>query len=411
MSMPSATPPSAVESRILDLIDRDEIVRLTTDLVAAPGTNPPGGEAATAAVLAAAALAAGLAVEVTEVEPDRPNVTVRLDGADGKGLLLLGHTDVVPIGEGWTGQPFGGLQRGGRLHGRGTADMKGGLAAAIAAMSALRRAGVPLSGPVELAAVIDEEETGKGVRHYLAQADRSGFLGCIVTEPTDLQTVVAARGDCYLEIEIIGRAAHSGSPAEGSNAIYGAAAVIGEIQRRHQDAAIAAHPLVGPATWSVGLVRGGTGVSVVPAGCTLVVDRRLLPGESPDEVLAAFRRQIAGLGLDRQGLTLTVSMTMQMPGFETDPAHPFVTVTDAALAAVGGPGLPLGGWPAACDGGQVAAGTGIPVLVLGPGSVAGQAHRPDESVSIDDLLVAARAYALAALRLLGDREHPPIAES
>ncbi len=388
---------------MLDLISADELVELTRTLVAAPGENPPGGEAATAKVLAAAAEERGLTVELVDVETDRPNVSVTLPGADGPGLLLLGHTDVVPVGEEWTVPPLGGVVRDGRVFGRGSTDMKGGLAACVVAMSALRRAGADLAGPVMLSAVVDEEETGKGIRHFLAQRAASGatpHLGCLVAEPTDLQTIVAARGDAYLEVFVTGRAAHSGNPSDGANAVYGAAEVISELERWHHELAEQAHPLVGSPTWSVGLVQGGTGVSTVPATCSVVVDRRLLPAEEPATVLAETQARVDRLDLPARGLGAEVRMTMDMPGFETPGDHPFVDAVDAALTDAGGPALPLGGWTAACDGGYVARDEGVPVVVLGPGSVQTQAHRADESVGVDELVTAARTYALAALRLL-----------
>jgi acetylornithine deacetylase len=118
-------------------------------------------------------------------------------------------------------------------------------------------------------------------------------------------------------------------------------------------------------------------------------------------VLQDLRLRIEGLGLERQGLRVDVSMSMDMPGFETPPDHPVVVCADAALRDVGGPGRPLGGWTAACDGGFVARDLDVPTLVLGPGSVNDQAHRADESVGVAELVTAARAYALTALRLLG----------
>ncbi|WP_109473274.1 M20 family metallopeptidase [Ornithinimicrobium cavernae] len=450
---------SASEAAVLDLIDREELVALTQALVRAPGHNPPGEEAATASVLADACRTRGLDVVVSEVAPDRPNVRAILPGGPGPGLLLLGHTDVVPPGEGWSADPYEGGHRDGRIVGRGTADMKGGLAACVVALDALRRSGVSLSGPVELAALVDEEETGLGIRHYMARRsatgtrgadlggaavgrasasaavggpetratiDRDGtgaaagsagtntatgsggalsqapeFLGCVVAEPTDLQTIVAARGDAYVEVTVQGVAAHSGRPDDGRNAIYGAARIIEELRRWHGELAVAAHPLVGPPTWSVGLVSGGQGTSTVPAHAHLSADRRLLPGEDAAQVLRAVRERLDGLTLGRDGLTVEVTMPMSMPGFETPAEHPFVVATDRALQECGGPGLDLAGWTAACDGGFVARDAGIPTLVLGPGSVNEQAHRPDESVSVEDLFVAARTYALLALRLLG----------
>ncbi|QDO89324.1 M20 family metallopeptidase [Ornithinimicrobium ciconiae] len=402
---PSLTPD---EARVLELIDQDDLVALTKELVRAPGHNPPGEEAATAQVLLEACRSRGLRIEVTEVAPGRPNISAQLPGGAGPGLLLLGHTDVVPPGEGWSASPWEAGLREGRLYGRGTADMKGGLAACVIALDALRRAGVELSGPVELAALVDEEETGLGIRHYMAQLDagpRPPFLGCVVAEPTDLQTIIAARGDCYVEITVHGLAAHSGRPDDGRNAIYGAARIVEDLRRWHDELKEHAHPLVGPPTWSVGLLSGGQGTSTVPAQALISADRRLLPGEDAEQVLADVRTRIGSLGLADDGLTVEMSMPMSMPGFETAAAHQFVTVTEQALQESGGPDLGLAGWTAACDGGFIARDGGVPTLVLGPGSVNDQAHRPDESVAVDDLVVAARVYALTALRLLGESPH------
>lgn len=392
---------SASEQAVLDRIDENSLVELTTSLVQARGQNPPGEEAATVEILRAAAVGLGLDVVETAVEPGRNNVRITLEGGTGPGLLLLGHTDVVPVGEGWTKDPFGGVVDDGRIYGRGAADMKGGLAASLAALAALR--GVGLSGPVELAALVDEEETGKGIRAYVEAQTESvqrPFLGCVTAEPTDLQTVIGARGASYLRVEIHGNACHAGNPDDGANAIYGAAAVVAEIERLHAELAKRPHPLLGPATWSVGQIDGGTSGAIVPAECVVIADRRLLPGESTDVVLDGLRERLAGLRLADRGLTVDVEMPMEMPAFQTPADSELARATAAALADAGGPGLPLGGWTAACDGGFVARDLGVPVVVLGPGSVTGQAHRADESVAIEELLVAARAYALTALRLL-----------
>jgi acetylornithine deacetylase/succinyl-diaminopimelate desuccinylase family protein len=385
------------ERELLARIDPASVAELTTALVRARGQNPPGEEAATVAVLAEECAARGLDVTTSSVEPGRDNLVATVPGGAGPGLLLLGHTDVVPVGAGWTTDPYGGVLRDGRIYGRGSTDMKGGLAACVVAMAALESAGIELSGPVELAALVDEEETGKGIRSYVGARAGSSYTGCVVAEPTDLQTIIAARGDAYVEIRITGKAAHSGNPADGVNAIYGAAEVVATIERLHRDLAADPHPLAGPATWSVGRIDGGTGTSIVPERCVVSADRRLLPGESQHDVLADLRDRI---DLSGRGLAVEIRMPMGMPGFETAPDEPLVEIADRALADAGGPGLPLGGWTAACDGGFVARDLGVPVVVLGPGSVTGQAHRPDESVGVTELVVAARTYALTALRLL-----------
>ena len=386
------------ERQVLSLVEESDLVALTQELVRVPGENPPGEEAATATALTALAHDRGLQVDAEDAAPGRPNVVVTLPGGPDPGLLLLGHTDVVPVGTGWSGDPFSGELRDGRILGRGSTDMKGGLAACLVAMDAVRRAGVQPVGPVLLAALVDEEDTGLGIRHHVAQSSMPPLAGCIVAEPTDLQTVIAARGDSYLDYRVHGRAAHSGSPADGRNAIVGAAEIVADMADWHESLAADAHPLAGAATVSVGTIEGGQGTSIVAAECHLTVDRRLLPGESADDVLTEARARLEALDLGRRDLSAEVSLAMAMPGFATAEDEPLVRVVDAALGDAGGPGLPLGGWTAACDGGFIAE-TGVPVVVLGPGSVSEQAHRADESVGVDELVVAARAYALAILRL------------
>lgn len=394
---------SQFEAAALKLIVEAELVALTQEFVRQPGENPPGEEAARVDALLAACRARDLTVHTTAAADDRDNVTATTTGGNGPRLLLLGHTDVVPVGDGWTVEPFGGVVRGGRIFGRGTSDMLGGLAASVVAMSAVQRAaestGTALSGRIELAATVDEEEGGLGIRRFMAQQPPA-YLGCITAEPTDLQTIVAARGDCYLDITVHGQAAHAGRPSDGRNAIYGAARVIESLRSWNDELAERPHPLVGPATWSVGIVSGGQGTAIVPAACRIQADRRLLPGEDPDAVLAAVAARIDGLGLDRDDLRAEITMPMSMPGFETSATDGFAEAVDRALADSGGPGLPPGGWTAACDGGFVSRDFGVPTVVLGPGSVNDQAHRPDESVSIAELVTAAQTYVRVAARLL-----------
>ena len=405
----SGQAPRPCEAEILSSIDETQVVDLTAALVREASENPPGGEAACAEALARACRGHGLDVETRPVAPDRPNVVARLTGGDGQGMLFLGHLDTVPVGEGWTGPPFEIRRRGGRLVGRGVADTKGGLAAVVAALAALNRHGVELSGPAVLAAVVDEEDRSIGARqlsvelagpHCPGAVLEQGCLAAVVTEPTGLETVVAARGDCYLDVEVEGRAAHSGNPSAGANAIYGAMSVVAAVQALHASAVYRPHPLLGPATWSVGQVRGGTGTSVVPASCQLAIDRRLLPGETAAKACAQLETAIARVGLP-EGVTARVRVIMEMPGFETPADDPLVEVARAASVDAGAGDRPPAGWSAACDGGFLAQHHGIPTVVLGPGSITYDAHQADESVAVDDLVVAARIYALIALRLLG----------
>ena len=399
-----------LERRALELIDADEIRDLTVALIREGSENPPAPgtaevEAGVVRVLADACERHGLEVRTDEVAPGRPNLTARLGDPAAPGLLLLVHTDTVPAGDGWTQPPLGGTVADGRVTGRGAADMKGGIAAVVVAMSALRRAAAEAGvapPPVTLAAVADEEETGIGARAFTAAhaaATAGAYAGAIVPEPTEMRTIVACRGDCYVEVEVRGRAAHAGDPDTGANAIYGAARVIEAVRALHEDARARPHPLLGPRTWNVGLVGGGSGTAVVPDRCRVSVDRRLLPGETGADAVAEIEDVLATLRLDDMGLSARAHLGMEMPGFETPEDHAVVRTGHTAAREAGGPDLPVAGWTAACDGGFLARDLDLPVIVLGPGSVVHQAHRPNESVALDELATAARTYTLAALRL------------
>ncbi|HMS74252.1 M20 family metallopeptidase [Gordonia sp. (in: high G+C Gram-positive bacteria)] len=395
------------ERLICDDIDTGLIEGLTCALVQAPSENPGGSEAAATGVLIEAATGLGLIAETDEVAPGRPNVTVTWlpPAATGPGLMFLGHSDVVPAGPNWTGDPYRvrrAVDDAGRtlLVGRGTTDMKGGLAAVLAAMDVLRRHDVPLTGPVRLVCTVDEEEHGLGVRRFVTRPPDHTFLGCVVAEPTDLTIVRGCRGASYIDIEVTGRAAHSGRPADGRSAINAAARIIGLLSDDQDRLAADPDDLLGFGTWNVGTVHGGQGISVVAPMCSLGVDRRLMPGESAEQIAEEVRRRITETGIDCDGIDVAVTVTMEMPGFVTDANHPLIDTARSAITAQDR-APSVGGWTAACDGGFISRDLGIPAVVLGPGNINTQAHQPDESVVVDDLLIAARVYTLMALRMLG----------
>lgn len=394
---------TAAESAVLGFIDEAAITSLTSALVEAPSENPGGTEAAAVAVLENACRALGFEVSTHEVAPRRPNLVATVRAGTSPGLMFLGHSDVVPAGPNWSADPYSVRIRDGRIYGRGATDMKGGLAAVVAAMSAVSRAtevGVELSGPVRLVCTVDEEEHGIGVRDLVGRPAAHEFLGCMVAEPTDLQVVRGCRGASYIEIEVTGRAAHSGRPADGRSAIDAAAAIVEIIRADGERLAETADDLLGHGTWNVGTITGGQGISVVAPGCSLGIDRRLMPDEDPHRIAEDLRTAVRNKGIDTDGITVDVRVTMEMPGFATDAVHPLVTTAVGAVTDAGAD-TSIGGWTAACDGGFVSRDLGVPSIVLGPGNINTDAHQPDESVAIADLVTAARAYALAAMRLLG----------
>lgn len=391
------------ERRVLQYIDEAELIQLASDLIAAPSENPGGTEAAAVDVLRIACERYGLEVSLSEAAPGRPNLVATLPGGKAGPVLFLGHSDVVPAGEGWTREPFEPVVEAGRLYGRGSTDMKGGLAAVVVAMAALNRAANRLPGPVQLVCTVDEEDLDLGIRAFIEQAGQPAghaYSACIVAEPTDLETVIGCRGDSYLELTVTGIPAHSGKPADGRNAIDAASKILELIRQDGERLAQDPDPLLGHGTWNVGRIEGGHGTAVVAGTCSVSLDRRLMPGEDPQHLAEALRKQIRAAGIDADGISVDLEVTMEMPGFRTEPDSAVVDAAVKAIADAGGGASPVGGWSAACDGGFIARHFGVDTIVLGPGGLNDQAHQRDESVDVAELTTAARAYALMCMRLL-----------
>ncbi|WP_085529026.1 M20 family metallopeptidase [Kocuria massiliensis] len=393
---------ATTEDWVLERIDADWILALADELIRARGENPGEAESATVSSLTGALTAIGARVEHDEVMPGRANVIAHLggDGTGTGGILFLGHSDVVPAGAGWTGDPFEPRHVDGRLIGRGAVDMKGGLAAVIVAMSAVHRACPEV--PMTLLVTVDEECDAAGARRYVASKPDGEYLGCVAAEPTGMEIITACRGATNLRVNISGASAHAGNPDDGASAILAAGEVLRVIETDDRALRETPDPLLGRASWNVGMISGGHGTSIVADRCELAIDRRTLPGEDPEQILssllASATKAVHSADRARSGrLSLTGAVEMVMPGFKTDPADPFVLTCRDAVRSAGGLGR-TGTWTAACEGGFMSQVHGIPTVVLGPGDVNNQAHQPDEQVEISELLMASKTYALLALR-------------
>lgn len=388
--------------RALGRIDVDQIVADACELIAGGGENPGGTEAETVRRLRAACERIGATVELQELSPDRPNLHAVIGPETGPAVLFLGHSDVVPAGEGWTTDPFAPTVVDGDLFGRGSTDMKGGLAAVLAAMAAVAEVAPELR--LELLCTVDEEDRSQGVQAWLATNPPRDYLACIVAEPTDLEIVVGCRGATNLNIEVVGASAHAGRPEDGASSIYAASLIVDLVRSLHDDARSGERdPLLGTPTWNVGTLTGGSGTSMVPRVTQLTLDRRTMPGEEPEEILAdllkAAHREISASGIaNAERIEVSGSVDMVMPGFRAAEDAAVVRIAAASLTELAGTAR-ITGWTAACEGGFIARHHGVPTIILGPGDITSQAHQPDERVSVNHLLIAARAYTLIALRL------------
>lgn len=397
-----------LEQRALALIDRDALVADLCDLIRGAGENSGDDtEEATVDALRDMLERAGAHVETREVHPGRPNLKATVGPLDGPGLLFLGHSDVVPAGEGWTTRPFSPVVADGWIRGRGAADMKGGLASVVSAMGAVHRAAPWVR--MDLLCTVDEEDRSTGVIDALASWPDPDYHACVVAEPTDLDLVIGCRGAANLLVGLSGVSAHSGRPEDGASAIAAAGVAVDLVSRLHARArAGEVDPLLGTPSWNVGTIRGGETASMVAPACDLAIDRRMMPEENADRVagdlLADIRAAVASSGLhgaDRIGVSGGVDMVM--PGFRTDAGSLLVSTAGSVLADLG-VDTRVTGWTAACEGGWMARHYQVPTVVLGPGDVTTQAHQPDEGVGVDQLVQAAHAYALLALRTVTESD-------
>jgi acetylornithine deacetylase len=390
------------EQALVESVSIDTVAADTQKLIAARSDNPGVGEAEAVAVLHEMCERIGATVTLQEVQPGRSNLHATMGPVDAPSILFLGHSDVVPAGDGWEGDPFTPRISEEKIIGRGATDMKGGLAAVVAAMGAVSRAHPEIR--LELLCTADEEDQALGALAALESLEGRSLTACIVAEPTNLDVVVGCRGSTNLQIDIEGKSAHAGRPEDGASSIYGASVLIEKVREAHRTASRQQpDPLLGRPTWNVGTIAGGTGTSMVPQKTTVTIDRRTMPGEKPQEILADLVRMVEqDLSTQEPGfvepLRLSGSVMLEMPGVKTREDSVVPGLAQQALADVGLE-VSLTGWTAACEGGFVAHATQSPTIIVGPGDINNQAHQPNESVEIDDLLVAARAYALMAVRL------------
>jgi acetylornithine deacetylase/succinyl-diaminopimelate desuccinylase family protein len=344
----------------------------------------------------------GIETVITEVCDGRPNLLASVEGAKpGPHLLLCGHTDTVPPNERSPVDLFAAVEKDGRLFGRGTADMKGALAAMAGALVYLKTSGTLTCGKVTLAAIIDEETQTLGSEHLV----KSGFTAdaSIVGEPTNNQIAIGHKGLEWLVVEFEGKAAHGGTPESGINAISAAAhfvhlvetELIPEFKKR-------CDPVLGFPAINIGTIQGGDQPSTVAAHCQIKLDRRWVNTETIEQVFEDIEILLTKIRSARQGLNTKVyrvsdSMATMLHGPVTiDPGHPVVRAAQNALRKHDLPAESLGVFPAWTDAALISREAQIPSIIWGPGEL-NYAHSPEENIKPEDVILAKNLYSSSAL--------------
>lgn len=377
-------------------------IELLRQLVAIPSVNPMGGEHVEdyyyeeqlATALWQALRDVGIACQMLSFAPHRNSVIAYIPGDSGWPTILFdAHLDTVPV-VGMTIPPFEPKLVEGKMYGRGTCDVKGGLAAMLAAFLRIHREQPHPRCSLLLSCCSDEEFTGRGIAQLCelwAQPVTSSFFRrpdmAIVAEPTLLDLVVAHRGVMRWHLETSGRACHSSRPHDGINAIYRMGKVLTALERyAHQIQHFISHHLCGPATLSVGKIRGGSSVNVVPDHCVIELERRLIPGEDPQAVFSMIQEYLQKeLPFPVHHHTPYLVSHALNDDYNRETAARIMEIVRSQRQDAKTIGVPYGTHASRLQQ------AGIPAVVFGPGDIA-QAHTEDEWIELAQVMQAAEIY-------------------
>ena len=365
---------------------QEDAVALTRALVKIDSRNPTlsadgPGERDAALALGKILEDWGFSVSISDSSPGRPNLVARLGPADSPAMMLAGHLDTVGV-EGMTHDPFSADMNGGRIYGRGSCDMKSGVAAmCVGALRAYRLAGNSPKRQIVIAAVADEEYESLGMRALLDSGIRAECA--VLTEPTKLAICPAHRGFVWIEIAFTGRAAHGSRYDVGIDAIRHAGLLLAELDALEAGPLhTRSHSLLGRPSLHASTIVGGIGMSTYPDRCILRIERRTIPGESEqtavDEVTSALERVQAR----RPRIEASVKLIAAQQPSDVAPDALVVRMLETALKAEAMPAK-VEGLSAWTDAALLNA-AGISAVCFGPGDIA-LAHAAEEFVPVDEI--------------------------
>jgi acetylornithine deacetylase len=364
-----------------------ETTRLLSDLVRLPSVNPMGRALPSADLyehrvtgyLEEFFRGLGVPCERQTVAPQRDNILARFEAPGARRTLVFeAHQDTVPT-DNMTIAPFGAAVENGRLYGRGACDIKGGMAAMLAAFARVVREKPRAACNLVMACSVDEEHTFLGVQEFVTRGLKADMA--VVAEPTDLRIVKAHKGVCRWVVTAPGRSCHSSTPELGVNAIYRMARLLAGIERYAAELRDSrTDPLLGPPTLSVGRIDGGTSVNTIPDRCRIEVDRRLIPGEDAQAAPGQFTAFLKAAGIDVP--FECGPLWINCPALSPDLSADLVTALGQCIDAVTGRHEVIA-VPYGTDASTLAA-AGIPSVVFGPGNIA-RAHTCDEWVPLDEV--------------------------
>jgi succinyl-diaminopimelate desuccinylase len=357
-------------------------------------TTAVKGELAAAEIISTELGRYGIESHIDRWAENRANITAQVKSSGRKGALLFAcHLDVVPAGEvNWSKPAFEAVESDGKIYGRGSADMKGGIAAIVTAIGEIVNSATKLQGDIIFFGAAGEETDSCGTRRFVHEVGRLPELtGAIITEPTDFEIITAHRGMLWLKVETFGKAAHSSTPHLGVNAITSMRAVLNELD--NFKIRFEPHELLGECSMSVNTIAGGEAINIVPDKCKIEIDIRTVPGQNAQDIIDNLQKIFAKLKQKNPQFEAAVSIIRQVGALETDSGCDFVK---DFCSAVGVTKTSAVGFT---TDGPYFASLGVPVVIFGPGKPQ-LAHQPDEYIDISDLKKGVEYYKNIILKFL-----------
>ena len=384
---------------LVGTVQEAELVEYCREMVRIKSINPPGDEMAMAEYVANVLKSIGLEVKLLKHSSSRASVLAILRGSgQAPALLYSAHLDTVPLGaEQWIHEPFAAETLDGKIWGRGSADMKGGLAALLVMAKIMANSGLSIKGDLIFAITAGEEVDSLGAKSVASYPDLGPVQAIIVPEPSYNDIYIAEKGALWLEISTYGKTAHGSMPALGKNAVMMMVELIKGLENFFIP--FESHAMLGGFSMSINTISGGIKTNVVPDRCVVSIDMRTVPGQDHHDIMARFQGLIKDLGKHDPDFKASIEITNDRPPIETSPKEPVVKMMVDIVADITGE-IPIPkGVNYYTDAATLAPAFKAPMIICGPGHP-GLAHQPNEYVEIEKLVQAAKIYTAATHQFL-----------
>ncbi|MDQ1000413.1 succinyl-diaminopimelate desuccinylase [Neobacillus niacini] len=390
---------------VFQYIDEKDSIQFLQSLIQVNTINPPGMEKTLADKVRQRLENTCLLIQSDLVEKNRENLIVsyineELLSIQQKTLIYSGHFDTVPIGNvEWTYPPFEGRRVGNRIYGRGSTDMKSGVAAMIIAMDCIQKAGIKLNGTLQFIGTVGEEVDCIGAKTVVSRGQIDQATAIVISEPTSNQPVIAHKGVLWLKVSTFGKTAHGSMPSQGVNAILAMNTFINELNSyviRYDE-----HSILGGSSLNIGTIKGGVGTNVVPDECTITIDIRTVPGQSHSGITEDIKNILQKVSMV-MNVSFDIEVINNMGCVHTPSNDPFINLALGTAQSLNGQEeLTLGGVNYYTDGSVYKVQLpDVPILIYGPGEPK-LAHQPDEWVNISKYLESIKFYIALAIQYLG----------